>query len=81
METVKIGIDGMTLYDLVRVARQGVKAQPTPEAEEQILKTRKLIENWVETEKTIYGVTTGFGLLSEVAISKEDKAREWSPFL
>ncbi|MBC8246755.1 MAG: histidine ammonia-lyase [Deltaproteobacteria bacterium] len=72
METIKIGIDGMTLNDLVRVARQGVKVQPTPEAEQQISKTRKLIENWVEAEETIYGVTTGFGLLSDVTISKED---------
>ena len=72
METIKIGIDGMTLNDLVCVARQGVKVQPTPEAEQQISKTRKLIENWVEAEETIYGVTTGFGLLSDVTISKED---------
>ena len=72
METIKIGIDGMTLVDLVRVARLGVRIEPTPEAEVQITKTRKLIENWVEAEETIYGVTTGFGLLSDVTISKED---------
>lgn len=72
MNTIRIGIDGMTLNDLVCAARQGVKVQPTPEAGEQINKTRKLIENWVEAEETIYGVTTGFGLLSDVSISKED---------
>ena len=72
MDTIKIGIDGMTLIDLVNVARQGARVQPTPEAEQRISKTRKLIENWVEAEETIYGVTTGFGLLSDVAISKED---------
>jgi len=72
METVKIGIDGMTLVDLISVARQGASVEATPEAEQQITETRKLIENWVEAEQTIYGVTTGFGLLSDVAISKED---------
>ncbi|OPX35985.1 MAG: histidine ammonia-lyase, partial [Desulfobacteraceae bacterium 4484_190.2] len=34
--------------------------------------TRKLIEHWVQEEKIIYGVTTGFGALSDVIISKED---------
>ena len=72
METIKIGIDGMTLIGLVRVARQGASVQSTSEAEEQISQTRKLIEKWVDAEETIYGVTTGFGLLSDVTISKED---------
>ena len=72
MKTIRIGIDGMTLNDLVCIARQGARVQPTSEAEQQITKTRKLIENWVEAEETIYGVTTGFGLLSDVTISKED---------
>jgi histidine ammonia-lyase len=62
----------MTLNDLVCVARQGARVQPTPEVEQQISQTRKLIEHWVEAEETIYGVTTGFGLLSDVTISKED---------
>jgi histidine ammonia-lyase len=31
-----------------------------------------LIEQWVKEEKSIYGVTTGFGALSDVAISKKD---------
>ena len=72
METVKIGTDGMTLADLVRVARQGSKVEATQETERNIAQTRKLIENWVEAEETIYGVTTGFGSLSDVAISRED---------
>ena len=72
MDTTRIGIDGMTLKDLVGVARKGIKVQATPEAEEQISKTRRLIEQWVDAEETIYGVTTGFGLLSDVAISKDD---------
>ncbi len=43
METIKIGIDGMTLIGLVRVARQGASVQSTSEAEEQISQTRQLI--------------------------------------
>jgi histidine ammonia-lyase len=30
------------------------------------------VERWVDDEKTIYGITTGFGALSDVVISKKD---------
>jgi histidine ammonia-lyase len=72
METVKIKIDGLTLADLVSVARKGARVHLTSEVGQQISNTRNLVENWVEAEETIYGVTTGFGMLSDVTISKED---------
>ena len=72
METVRIDAEGMTIDAFVRVARQGARVETSSEATAQISATRKLIENWVEEEKTIYGVTTGFGSLSNVAISKAD---------
>ncbi len=38
----------------------------------RIKKSRALIENWVNSNETIYGVTTGFGEFSNVRISKEN---------
>ncbi|MDX2439974.1 MAG: histidine ammonia-lyase, partial [Desulfobacterales bacterium] len=38
-------------------------------------KTRKLIEKLVKEEKAIYGVTTGFGALSDVTIPKKDSGQ------
>jgi histidine ammonia-lyase len=72
MEEIFLGVDGMTTEDLVAIARYEAKVRLTEESEKRILSTRKLIEHWVQKEKVIYGVTTGFGALSDVIISKED---------
>ncbi|MBE9571963.1 MAG: histidine ammonia-lyase [Proteobacteria bacterium] len=72
MEKIFLGVDGMTMEDLVAIARYEAKVRLTEESEKRILSTRKLIEHWVQEEKIIYGVTTGFGALSDVIISKED---------
>ncbi|MGD9303798.1 MAG: histidine ammonia-lyase [Desulfobacterales bacterium] len=72
MKTIFLGIDGMTLADLVAAARYRAKIKLTPESEKKIRQTRKLVDQWVVEGKTIYGVTTGFGALSDVAISRKD---------
>jgi histidine ammonia-lyase len=72
MKAIVLGMDGMTLEDLVAIAREGAKVQLARESEERINAGRKLIEKWVKQGRTIYGVTTGFGALSDVAISRED---------
>ncbi|MFP4032727.1 MAG: aromatic amino acid lyase, partial [Desulfococcaceae bacterium] len=70
MDPIRIGIDGMTLDDLAAIARQNATVVVEPEAETRIVETRKLIDRWVEEERVIYGVTTGFGALSTVTISR-----------
>jgi histidine ammonia-lyase len=72
MKTIFLGVEGMTLENLIAIARNRGQVQLTTDAEEQILKSRHLIDRWVQDEKRIYGVTTGFGALSDVAISKKD---------
>jgi histidine ammonia-lyase len=72
MKPISLGIDGMTLQDLEVVSREGVQVGLTKESEKSIRQTRTLIDKWVAEEKTIYGITTGFGALSDVAISKKD---------
>jgi histidine ammonia-lyase len=72
MKTISLGFDGMTLDHLVAIAREGVHVLITEGSKKRLRQTRQLIEKWVEAEKTIYGITTGFGALSDVAISKND---------
>jgi histidine ammonia-lyase len=72
MKPIMIGMEKMTLEDLVDIARHGAKVQLTNASVQRINKARQLIEQWVKEEKSIYGVTTGFGALSDVAISKKD---------
>jgi len=75
MKEILLGMDGMSLKDLVAIAREGARVRLTRESEERLLNARKLIEKWVHEERTIYGVTTGFGALSEANISKEETRR------
>jgi len=72
MKAISLGFDGMTLDQLVAIARDGVHVKLTDGSEKRLRQTRQLVEKWVEDEKTIYGITTGFGALSDVAISKKD---------
>ena len=60
------------LEDLVQISRNNVGIKISVESESRINKARKLIEKWVKNGERIYGVTTGFGALSDVTISYED---------
>ena len=72
MNEIVIGTDNITLDDLIAIARRGFKIRLTRESEKRIFAARNLIEKWVKEEKTVYGVTTGFGALSDVNISQKD---------
>jgi len=72
MKAISLGFDGMTLDNLVAIARDGVHVKLTEGSEKRLRQTRQLVEDWVEDERTIYGITTGFGALSDVVISKKD---------
>ena len=75
MKEILLGMDGMSLEDLVAIAREGSTVRLTKESKDRIINARKMIEKWVKEERVIYGVTTGFGALSDVTISKEDTQR------
>ncbi len=60
------------LEDLIQIARNNVSIKISPNSEARINKARNLIDRWVKDGERIYGVTTGFGALSEVTISYED---------
>ncbi|MBW1694228.1 MAG: histidine ammonia-lyase [Deltaproteobacteria bacterium] len=72
MKEIHLGMDKMTLEDLIAITREGAKVELTKESAKRIIDTRKLVEKWVQEERIIYGITTGFGALSDVSISKED---------
>lgn len=64
--------DGMTLEQLTAVARRKVPVDFTEAARRRIMKARVLVEDWVAKGRVVYGVTTGFGALSDVVISQRD---------
>ncbi|NOX35047.1 MAG: histidine ammonia-lyase [Deltaproteobacteria bacterium] len=60
------------LKDLVQIARNNAGIKISAGSESRINKARELIARWVKNGERIYGVTTGFGALSDVTISYED---------
>lgn len=72
MKTIWIDGNNLTLEDLVKVSREKYRIELTEEAVEKVKKSRSIVDNFVEEGKVIYGITTGFGLFSNVLISKED---------
>ncbi len=75
MKTISLDMDRLSLEDLVAVARHGARLELAPGAERRIEEGRALVERWVREGRRIYGVTTGFGALSDVAISQKDTRR------
>ncbi len=67
-----IGEERITIDDLVRVARYGERVELASLALEKTGAARKLIDQWVAQGEVIYGVTTGFGSLSDRTVTGED---------
>lgn len=70
----KVLIDGnsLNLEELVQVAREYHKVELKEEAVKKINESRKKVEFFLEKDKKIYGINTGFGKFSDVIISKEE---------
>lgn len=73
----KIIIDGksLTIEDFIAVTRGYAKVELSEEAKKAMQKSRDLVEHYVENDVVRYGITTGFGSLSEVSINKKDTAK------
>ena len=69
-----IFIDGnsLTLEKFIDVTRKNKKVELTPEAIEKVNKARALVDRYVEDNKVVYGLTTGFGKFSDVVINGEE---------
>lgn len=71
MKTIYIDGNSLTLEDLVNVARKDYKIELTKEAVKKVNKSRAVVDELVDDGKVIYGITTGFGLFSDVLITKD----------
>ena len=72
METIYLDKQPITNDDLVAVAREGLLGDVTDEGAQRVARTSALIAKWVKEGAVIYGVTTGFGAMSDVIIPVED---------
>ena len=70
--TIILDGENFKLQELVDIARNGKKVAISEGAKSRITQARTLVDQWVKKGEKIYGVTTGFGALSDVSISYED---------
>ncbi|KYC37949.1 histidine ammonia-lyase [Scytonema hofmannii PCC 7110] len=72
-KTVVVGNHNLTIEEVVSVARHGVQVRLTDNHEVMrgVLASCDYIQNAVESGQPIYGVTSGFGGMANVVISRE----------
>ncbi|MCB2219816.1 MAG: aromatic amino acid ammonia-lyase [Bacteroidetes bacterium] len=71
---------GLTIEDLVKVARHRQKVELHPDALERITKCRAMLEKKIEAHEIMYGVNTGIGEFSEVVLN-DDQVKEFQKYL
>ena len=74
-KTISLNGEQFQLEELAEVARNGAGIAIAEASKAKIDKSRALVDKWVKEGVRIYGVTTGFGALSDVTISLENTRR------
>ena len=73
MPTILLDGERLTLADVVQVARGAAHVALDPAARPKVIAARAVIESALASERKIYGVSTGFGPLSDVFIDGVDR--------
>ena len=71
MEKIIVNGGRLKIEDVVNVARFMYEVGISQEALEKISKARSVVDRYVQEERIVYGLTTGFGKFCDVYISKE----------
>ncbi|HQV61696.1 MAG TPA: histidine ammonia-lyase [Chitinophagaceae bacterium] len=70
----RYGTDQLTVEKTIAIASGKLKAVLSEEAIKKIKASQQYVQQIVAENKTVYGVNTGFGILANTPISKEDTA-------
>ncbi|MFA5577082.1 MAG: histidine ammonia-lyase [Tissierellaceae bacterium] len=73
----KVFLNGndLSLEDFIGVVRRNEEVAITKDAIIRIKKSRSLVEQFVNDNKVVYGITTGFGKFSDVVITGEETTK------
>lgn len=72
---ISLGSSGLTMQQVVEVARANAKIEIAKEALEKMAATRAHIESLAKSETPVYGISTGFGALANRHIAPEDRVQ------
>src|SRR5215467_3216398 len=65
----------LTLSDIASVALNGEAVKISPSAVPRVLASREVVEEIIKRDAVVYGVTTGFGKLSDVRIPRGELSK------
>ncbi|OFX17217.1 MAG: phenylalanine ammonia-lyase [Bacteroidetes bacterium GWA2_31_9] len=71
---------GLTIEDLVKVARNNEKVELHPDALARIKKCRAMVERKIDAHEIMYGVNTGIGEFSEIVLN-DDQVKDFQKYL
>jgi histidine ammonia-lyase len=71
---------GLTIENVVKVARHHEKVELHPEAIKRINNCRAMLERKIEAHEIMYGVNTGIGEFSEVVLN-DDQVKDFQKYL
>lgn len=69
------GIDHLTIPQILEISAQPKLGKLTKESKEQIIRSYKNVQEIVDSDRTVYGINTGFGPLCDTKISAEETSR------
>ena len=60
--------EALTIKEIKTFLSQDLQIDISEDAIERVTKSRQVVERIIQNKETIYGITTGFGLFSDVLI-------------
>ncbi len=71
MMTLRLNGDQLTIEAIRQFLATGDQIEISEEARERVKRSRAIVERIIENKETVYGITTGFGLFSDVLIDQQ----------
>ncbi|MDN6631164.1 MAG: aromatic amino acid lyase, partial [Staphylococcus equorum] len=68
--TLQLNGEMLTIEDIKKFLYEKNTVEVTEEAFERVKQSRQTVENIIANKETVYGITTGFGLFSDVRIDE-----------
>ena len=69
------GVDHFTFHDVLEIIKHPKKAKLDKKSKQQIINSYQNVQKIVKSDKTVYGINTGFGPLCETKISEEETSK------
>ena len=75
MRSIHVGIDTLTIKDLVELSEDDAYVELSKKSIDQVEQSAEFVDAIIENGKITYGINTGFGPLCNTIISKEDTSK------